>query len=222
MFLRASGPVSRKNQTRAPIADGFGGRGRERSAFPWRTPVRGLLACLRLAVGAALVAVVAAGAAACGDEAAAMQEGILTVVRVEERLPDGSWVPTEGAVVQYQIWAGTTHNSQVSLYHEYQDTTDAQGLSAVNRDPGEKQPGGIGMIFVDVTHPDGRSNFRRAPAEELFDFQDWARQFPSGALEAEDVIDQVCSTAIDFPGCADKLEREGFKTWGVGFVVRLR
>ncbi len=176
---------------------------------------------LRLVAAVVITALVAAGAAACGEVAVA-QDGILTTVRVEERLADGAWAPVEGALVEYQIWAGTTHNSQVSLYHEYQDTTDAQGLSAVNRDPGKKSPAGIGMVFVDVTLPDGRTNFRRAPAEEWFDFEGWSQRFPSGALPRSEIIDQVCSTAVDFPDCAKKLEGEGLTTWGVGFIVRFR
>ena len=175
----------------------------------------------RLAFGVALIAVVAVGGAGCGEVAVA-QDGILTVVRVEQQLADGTWAPAEGVKVQYQIWAGTTHNAQVSLYHEYHDDTDAQGLSAVNRDPDKKSPAGIGMVFIDVTHPDGRTSFRRAPAEEFFDFDAWSQKFPSGAVARNDIIEQVCSTAVDFPDCADNLEREELKTWGVGFIVRFR
>lgn len=176
---------------------------------------------LRIASLISLAAAVAAAGAACG-KAAGPDEGILTMVRVEERLPDGTWVPTEGARVEYQIWAGTTHNSQVSLYHEYKDTTDVEGLSAVNRDPGEKVPGGIGMIFIDVTHPDGRTSFRRVLAEESFDFEGWSQKFPSGPVEPDEIIDRICSTVVDFPDCAKKLKRDGFKAWGAAFIVRFR
>ncbi|MCY3801728.1 MAG: hypothetical protein OXG46_09120 [Chloroflexi bacterium] len=176
---------------------------------------------LRVPAAIALVMVLAAGGAGCGQVAPA-QDSILTVVRVEQELPDGTWAPAEGVKVEYQIWAGTTHNAQVSLYHEYQDDTDAQGLSAVNRDPGDKSPAGIGMVFIDVTHPDGRTSFRRAPAQEFFDFDEWSQKFPSGAVERSEIVEKICATAVDFPDCDKKLDGEELKTWGVGFIVRFR
>ena len=174
-----------------------------------------------VAAAIALVTTVVVGGAGCGEVAPA-QDRILTVVRVEQQLPDGTWVPAKGVKVEYQIWAGTTHNAQVSLYHEYQDDTDAQGLSAVNRDPGDKSPAGIGMVFIDVTHPDGRTSFRRAPAQEFFDFDEWSQKFPSGAVERSEIVEKICATAVDFPDCDKKLDGEELKTWGVGFIVRFR
>ena len=114
---------------------------------------------LLLVVSAALAAAVLCWG--CGEEAAGDPK-ILTVVRVEEKLPDGTWAPVSGADVYYEIYASrATDGVHIPIYQEYADTTDEWGLSAMLRDPDGKNPGDIGLVFIDVTHPGGRTLFRK-------------------------------------------------------------
>ena len=173
------------------------------------------------AVFVALVAL-AAGLAACG-QGAQTASGILAVVRVEEQLPDGSTVPVSGARVMFEIYGSRAQDSiRRPLYHEFEDTTDDNGLSVVFTDPLDKAPTDIGLLLVDVVHPDGRSGFKRAQVEAKFDFADWSESAWSESIEREALIDSICATAIDFPDCEPALEGRGLITWGLGLAILLK
>lgn len=168
--------------------------------------------------GAVLIAAVFSGG--CGDKVAT-DSNILTIVRVEERLADGSWGAVSGASVNYQIYASrATDTVHIPIYQEYMDTTDDWGLSAVRRDPNGKTPGEIGLVFVEVTHPDGRTFFRRWRIERDFDFGQWSLGFmpEDGGVDA--LVARVCATVESFPNCRKTLESSGFVTWGRGALAR--
>ena len=185
----------------------------------WRVvPLRAWRFQVVLVLLTSLVAVFAA----CGDGSQAAN-GILTVVRVEERLPDGSVVPVSGARVEFEIYGSRAQDSiRRPLYHEFEDTTDANGLSVVFRDPLDKAPTDIGLLLVDVVHPDGRSGFKRAQVEAEFDLAEWSGSAWSEGMEREALIDSVCETAIDFPECESALEQGNLVTWGLGLAIRLK
>ena len=176
----------------------------------------------RLQVALAAMVWLAAGLAACDQESQAAN-GILTVVRVEERMPDGSMVPVSGARVEFEMYGSRADDSiRRPLYHEFEDTTDANGLSVVFTDPLDRAPTDIGLLLVDVVHPDGRSGFKRAQVDAKFDFAEWSGSAWSEGMEREALIDSVCETAIDFPECESALERGDLVTWGLGLVIRLK
>ncbi len=170
------------------------------------------------------LAVLAAAAlfGGCGDEAAGDPK-ILTVVRVEEKLPDGSWGPVSGASVHYEIYARLAPDGvHIPLYQQYTDTTDEWGLSAVLRDPEGKNPGDIGLVFVDVTHPGGRTLFRKWKIEQHFDFSEWFATFAEYESNPAYFIDRICETVSGFPDCEMTLERTDMITWGRGALMRFR
>ncbi|MCY4108499.1 MAG: hypothetical protein OXG11_05655 [Chloroflexi bacterium] len=172
----------------------------------------------------ALVAVVwlAAALAACGG-GSQTANGILTVVRVEERMPDGSMIPVSGARVEFEMYGSRADDSiRRPLYHEFEDTTDENGLSVVFTDPLGRAPTDIGLLLVDVVHPDGRSGFKRAQVEAKFDFAEWSGSAWSEGMEREALIDSVCESAIGFPECESALEAGNLVTWGLGLVIRLK
>ena len=105
---------------------------------------------------------------------------------------------------------------------EFEDTTDANGLSVVFRDPLDKAPTDIGLLLVDVVHPDGRSGFKRAQVEAKFDFAEWSESAWSETIGREALIDSLCATAIEFPECRSALEGSNLVTWGLGLVIRLK
>ena len=185
----------------------------------WRVvPLRAWRFQVVLVLLTSLVAVFAA----CGDGSQAAN-GILTVVRVEERLPDGSVVPVSGARVEFEIYGSRAQDSiRRPLYHEFEDTTDANGLSVVFTDPLDRAPTDIGLLLVDVVHPDGRSGFKRAQVDAKFDFAEWSGSEWSEGMEPEALIDSVCETAIDYPECRSAIEGSNLVTWGLGLVIRLK
>ena len=157
----------------------------------------------------------------CGEEAAGDPK-ILTVVRVEEKLPDGTWAPVSGADVYYEIYASrATDGVHIPIYQEYADTTDEWGLSAMLRDPDGKNPGDIGLVFIDVTHPGGRTLFRKWKIEQHFDFSAWFATFAGDESNPAYFIDRICNTVSGFPDCERTLERNNMITWGRGALMRL-
>ncbi len=167
-------------------------------------------------------AALAAGLAGCGD-GAQTASGILAVVRVEEQLPDGSIAAVAGARVSFEIYGSRAQDSiRRPLYHEFEDTTDANGLAVVFTDPLEKAPTDIGLLLVDAVHPDGRSKFIRGQVEAKFDFAEWSESAWSETIDREALIDTFCATAIDFPNCEPTLERGELTTWGLGLAIRLK
>ncbi len=180
------------------------------------------VAAFRLQVVFIALAALAAGLAACG-EGAQTASGILAVVRVEEQLPDGSTAPVSGARVAFEIYGSRAQDSiRPPLYHEFEDTTDANGLAVVFTDPLDKAPTDIGLLLVDVVHPDGRSVFKRAQVEAKFDFAEWSESAWSETIGREALIDSLCATAIDFPDCEPALQQSELTTWGLGLAIRLK
>ena len=181
---------------------------------------RALAKSLLLVTLTALTAAVLLGG--CGGEAAG-DPNILTVVRVEEKLPDGSWGPVSGASVYYEIYASRAPDGvHIPLYQHYTDTTDEWGLSAVLRDPDGKNPGDIGLVFIDVTHPGGRTLFRKWKIEQHFDFSEWFASFAESESNSPNFIDRICDTVSEFPDCESTLERADMITWGRGALMRFR
>ncbi len=182
--------------------------------------VRQLLSPVLVVVAAALIAAVLSGG--CGDEAAGDPK-ILTIVRVEEKLPDGSWRPVSGAGIYYEIYASrATDGVHIPIYQEYADTTDKWGLSAVLRDPDGKNPGDVGLVFIDVTHPGGRTLFRKWKIEQHFDFAAWFATFAADEPNTGYFIDRICDTVSGFPDCERALERTEMITWGRGALMRFQ
>ncbi len=145
------------------------------------------------------------------------------MVRVEERMPDGSMIPVSGARVEFEMYGSRADDSiRRPLYHEFEDSTDENGLSVVFTDPLGRAPTDIGLLLVDVVHPDGRSGFKRAQVEAKFDFAEWSGSAWSEGVEREALIDSVCQTAIGFPECESALEGGNLVTWGLGLVIRLK
>ena len=158
----------------------------------------------------------------CGDRVAT-DANILTIVRVEERLSDASWTPVSGATVNYQIFASRPQDGvHIPIYQEYSDTTDDWGLSAVRRDPDGKNPGDIGLVFVEVTHVDGRTLFRRWKIEKDFDFAAWFSTFAADELTPEDFVDRICQTVDAYPDCARSLDQSEMVAWGRGALMRFQ
>ncbi len=175
---------------------------------------------LLLVISAALAAAVLSGG--CGDEAAGDPK-ILTIVRVEEKLPDGSWGAVSGADVYYEIYASRAPDGvHIPTYQEYADTTDEWGLSAVLRDSDGKNPGDIGLVFIDVTHPGGRTLFRKSKIEQHFDFSAWFATFAADEPNRAYFIDRICDTVSGFPDCERTLERNEMSAWGRGALMRFR
>lgn len=181
---------------------------------------RQIRSSLVLLISVALVAAALFGG--CGGDAAGDPK-ILTVVRVEEELPDGSWGPVSGASVYYEIYASRAPDGvHIPLYQHYTDTTDEWGLSAVLRDPEGKNPGDIGLVFVDVTHPGGRTLFRKWKIEQHFDFSEWFATFAEDESSPAYFIDRICDTVSGFSDCEKTLEGNGMVTWGRGALIRFR
>ncbi len=132
-------------------------------------------------------------------------------------------VPVSGARVEFEMYGSRADDSiRRPLYHEFEDTSDANGLSVVFTDPLDRAPTDIGLLLVDVVHPDGRSGFKRAQVDAKFDFAEWSGSAWSEGMEREALIDSVCETAIDFPECESALEAGNLVTWGLGLVIRLK
>ena len=180
------------------------------------------LGARRLRVVLVALVSLAVGLAACGGGSQAAN-GILTVVRVEERMPDGSIVLVSGAQVAYEMYGSRADDSiRRPLYHEFEDATDANGLSVVFTDPLDRAPTDIGLLLVDVVHPDGRSGFKRAQVDAKFDFAEWSGSAWSEGMEREALIDSICDTALSFPECESALEGGNLVAWGLGLVIRLK
>lgn len=171
---------------------------------------------------AALLAGLAIFGAACSDYSAGEAQGMLIAARVEEQRPDGSWAPVANAKIQFQIWDGQPFNSQVSLFQEYQGVTNLDGLAVELRDAGGKSPGQIGMLFVEVTHPDGRTGFQRQLVDPRFDFSKWFEGFSPAPGDAEEALQGFCGAAREFKDCKKSLKANGLKFWGLGLLVRIR
>ena len=165
---------------------------------------------------------VAAGFFACGEDAP-QAKIILTAVRVEERNSDGAWSPVADTHVDYQIWAGRANSSaDVALFYEYQDFTDGAGLSVVAQAADDKKPADVGLLFVEVTHEDGRTGFQRKQVEAEFDLLEWFGKFSPEPVDADSVVDAICATAIELADCARYLEERDLVVWGRGILIRIR
>ncbi len=92
---------------------------------------------------------------------------LLTEVRVEEELADGTTRPVQGAAVRYQIISNSSQNAL-----DYSDTTDAQGVSVVYRSSPD-----IGAEYrfmrATATHPDGGTKNGTLTLSTNFNFQAW-------------------------------------------------
>lgn len=178
------------------------------------------------AVAAALSVLLLVLAACGGSNGSGSAKGLLTVVRVEERLEDGSWAPLSGAKVTFEVFlaSGPTLVSagNVVKFEDYEAVAGPNGISTVLRIAEGKLPKDIGMVFARVELPDGRTQFRRIKSEENFDFKSWYRKF--GGEEASDatIVGHMCESAIDFPNCAEALTQSGLTTWGAGLLLRVR
>ena len=170
----------------------------------------------------AVVACVAAGFLACGEDAP-QAKIILTAVRVEERNSEGSWSPVADAHVDYQIWEGRANSSaDVVLFYEYQDFTDDAGLSVVAQAADDRKPSDIGLLFVEASHEDGRTGFQRKQVEAEFDFLEWFGKFSPEPVDADSVIGAICATAIELADCTKYLEKRELVVWGRGILIRIR
>ena len=153
------------------------------------------------------------------DEANAQ---LLTVVRVEERLEDGTWAPVSNATIVYEIFGSQNIAANIARYQLYEDSTDSNGMSVVLRPSEGKTASEIGMVFAAAEHPDGRSRFRRVQSDKEFDFQSWYRKFGGKDATAETIVGELCATAVDFPTCSESLMDSQLKTWGAGILIRFR
>ncbi|MCY4108504.1 MAG: hypothetical protein OXG11_05680 [Chloroflexi bacterium] len=165
--------------------------------------------------------------AACGGSGSSSgADGLLTVVRVEERLEDGSWAPLAGATVTFEVFlaSGPTLVSagNVVKYEDYEAEAGPNGITAVLRAAEGKLPKDIGMVFAQVELPDGRTQFRRIKSEENFDFKTWYLKFGDEGTSDETIAAQLCEAALDFPSCEESLMASGLKSWGAGLLLRVR
>ena len=178
------------------------------------------------AVAAALLAAASALAACGGSGDGDADKGLLTVVRVEERLEDGSWAPLAGVEVTFEVFlaSGPTLVSagNVVKYEDYQAEAGPNGISAVLRVAEGKLPRDIGMVFARVELPDGRTQFRRIKSEEKFDFKTWYQKFGGEETPDETIVAHLCEAALDFPSCEESLTASGLKAWGAGLLLRVR
>ena len=142
---------------------------------------------------------------------------------MEERNSGGAWSPVPDAHVDYQIWAGRANSSaDVVLFYEYQDFTDDAGLSVVAQAADDKKPSDVGLLFVEVSHEDGRAGFQRKQVEAEFDLVEWFETFSQEPVDADSVISAICATAIELADCAKFLEEQGLVVWGRGILIRIR
>ena len=152
---------------------------------------------------------------ACGSDSLGR---LLTIVRVEERLPNGQVTAVAGATVVHKI-----RHQSLRLLPDLQqtDTTDADGLSALLREvPGEHNPAELSTLLVDVTHPDGRTASGGRQIEPGFDFGNWFTAFWPAPMDARSVIDLVCGTIVGLPTCdPGKLLSTNFVLWGAGVRI---
>ena len=176
-----------------------------------------------VAMGAIFTAT-AAAIVACGQqETVKPSGGVLTLVRVEEMKPDGSWAPVANAKVHYEIYgAHVTFASNIPLYQAYDDVTDQDGYSAVLRSPDGKSDTDIGLVFVDVEHPDGRTAFKKPRSSANFDLLAWFEKFLPAPVDREAAMRAICATAVDFPVCEQSLKADNLKTWGAAALIRFR
>ena len=157
----------------------------------------------------------------CGGELA--PKGILAVVRVEQKMPDGSFSPVVGARVLFELYGSRADDAvRCPLYQQFEDTTDAEGLAVPFRDPQGKAPSDIGMLLVDVIAADGRTAFKRRQVEPKFDFGAWAQDKWPGSSADGEFVRLMCSTAVDFPDCKQVLENGELVRWGVGLSIRIQ
>ncbi len=171
------------------------------------------------------VGILAAAFLACGgDGGGAVENRILTVVRVEERDANGDWVPVENARVLYEIYSprGSTPAEPPPLFYQYEGTTNSQGISTIGNDPEGRVGTDIGMVVVDVIHPDGRTSFKRKKVEEKFDFAEWSKGFMTESAPPGEIAAAICADAVDFETCENSLANNDLKMWGAGVVVRVR
>lgn len=193
----------------------------------WRRLGKRPFRCWRGAAFAATLLVAAIALAACGGSGGGdAEKGLLTVVRVEERLEDGSWAPIAGAKVGFEVFlaSGPTLVSagNVVKYEDYQAQAGPSGISAVLRVAEGKLPNDIGMVFAQVELPDGRTQFRRVKSQESFDFKTWYQKFGGEETSDATIVAQLCEAALDFPSCEKSLTASGLKAWGAGLLLRVR
>ena len=173
-----------------------------------------------------LIVVSAVSLFACGGDNDGDPAQILTVVRVEERDANGTWVPVPGATVTFEIFleSGPTLVSagNVIQFVAYEAVADSNGISAVVQPAEGKRAKDIGMVFAQVDLPDGRSQFRRVRSQEDFDFKSWYQKFGGDETADATIARQLCESARDFPNCEKSLKDSGLKAWGAGLLLRIR
>lgn len=175
-----------------------------------------------VAMAAALTAT-AMAIVACGEQKTVQPSGgILTLVRVEEMKADGSWAPVVNARVHYEIYGTKDIAANIARYQVYDDVTDQDGYSAVLRSPEGKTDSEIGLIFVDVEHPDGRTAFKKPRSSTHFDLVAWFEEFLPAPVDREAAMRAICATASDFPDCEQSLKAADLKTWGAAVLIRFQ
>ncbi len=184
---------------------------------------------LRSAVTAVVIAAISAFLfAACGEEkavessedAAAHAAGnFLVIVRVEDRLEGGEWIPMADVVVEYEI-LGSGSNSSKAL-QKFSDSTDSNGYSVVFRNTGDLEAREIGIVFADLKAPDNRARVARKLSSSKFNFEEFFAEFSGDQANVADAIGQACASAANTSHCEYVLNDSGLETWGAGILVQL-
>ena len=187
-----------------------------------------LIRSRRLAVVFLMVVFSASLLAGCGEEqaaetpeaAAAHATGnFLVIIRVEDRLDGGEWVPLADVSIEYEI-LGAGSDSRKAL-QKFSDVTDANGYSVVFRDAGDLESSQIGVVATDLKAPDNRARQARKLSSSKFDFEEFFAEFLGDQLDVKAVIGEACASAANPSHCETVLNESGLETWGAGILVRL-
>ena len=166
--------------------------------------------------------------AACGDEqaaetpeeAAAHATGnFLVIVRVEDRLDGGEWVPLADVSVEYEILGSGSDSNKV--LQKFSDVTDANGYSVVFRNVGDLEPRQIGVVATDLKAPDNRARVARKLSSSKFDFAEFFAEFLGDQLDVKGAIGEACASAANPSHCETVLNESGLEAWGAGILARL-
>ena len=166
--------------------------------------------------------------AACGEEqvaetpeeAAAHAAGnFVAIVRVEDRLDGGEWVPLADVSVEYEILGAGSDSKKV--LQKFSDVTDANGYSVVFRSVGDLEPRQIGVVAIDLKAPDNRARVARKLTSSKFDFEEFFAEFLGGQFDVNAAIGDACASAANPSHCETVLNESGLETWGAGMLIRL-
>ena len=166
--------------------------------------------------------------AACGEEqavetpeeAAAHAAGnFVAIVRVEDRLDGGEWVPLADVSVEYEILGAGSDSKKV--LQKFSDVTDANGYSVVFRSVGDLEPRQIGVVAIDLKAPDNRARVARKLTSSKFDFEEFFAEFLGDQFDVNAGIGDACASAANPSHCETVLNESGLETWGAGMLIRL-